>query len=94
MKTQKKGKLPRTDSIQELAKFWDSHDSADFADELEEVTNPVFARDDSIRLCLQSREASAVRKIAESKGISQAQLIREWVVQKLSHRKEGGPASR
>lgn len=39
MKTQR---LPQTDSIQELAHFWDTHDLADFEDELEEVTEPVF----------------------------------------------------
>lgn len=34
--------LPKTDSIQKLAKFWDTHDVADFADLLEEVPEPVF----------------------------------------------------
>ncbi len=34
--------LPQTDSIQELAQFWDNHDLTDFEDELEEVTEPVF----------------------------------------------------
>lgn len=38
-------KLPKTDSIQELAKFWDAHDLADFEDEMEEVTAPVFVGD-------------------------------------------------
>ena len=35
-------KLPRIDSIQELAEFWDTHDLTDFEDELEEVTELVF----------------------------------------------------
>ena len=39
MKTQR---LPQTDSIQELAHFWDTHDLTDFEDELEEVTEPIF----------------------------------------------------
>jgi hypothetical protein len=30
--------IPRTDSIQELAQFWDSHDLTDFAEDLEEVS--------------------------------------------------------
>ena len=41
----KKPKLPKTDSIQELAQFWDTHDLTDFEDELKEVTEPVFLRD-------------------------------------------------
>ena len=39
MKTQR---LPQTNSIQELAQFWDTHDLTDFEDGLEEVTEPVF----------------------------------------------------
>ncbi len=33
--------LPQTDSIQELAQFWDTHDLTDFEEQLEEVTEPV-----------------------------------------------------
>jgi hypothetical protein len=40
--TMKKSKIPKTDSIQQLAKFWDTHDLTDFADELGEVAEPVF----------------------------------------------------
>ena len=35
-------KMPQTDSIQELAQFWDTHDLTDFEEELEEVHEPVF----------------------------------------------------
>lgn len=36
--------IPKTDSIQELAAFWDTHDVTDFGDELAEVAAPVFER--------------------------------------------------
>jgi hypothetical protein len=88
----KMNKLPQTDSIQELARFWEKHDLADFEDELEEVTEPVFKRSDSIRLNLKSRHAEAVRRIADSKGVSQAELIGQWVLQKLGRRKRNGQA--
>jgi hypothetical protein len=42
-------KIPQTDSIRELAHFWDIHDLTDFEDELEEVTESVFQRE---TLCL------------------------------------------
>jgi len=85
----KTSKLPRTDSIQALARFWETHDLTDFEDELEEVTEPVFCTNDSIRLHLHSRDAKAVRQLAESKGISQAELVRQWVLQKLGGGKRG-----
>jgi hypothetical protein len=40
----RKSRIPQTDSIKELAEFWDTHDFTDFADELKEVTEPVFGR--------------------------------------------------
>ena len=40
----KKPRPPRTDSIQKLAEFWDTHDLTEFEDELEEVSEPVFVR--------------------------------------------------
>jgi len=40
----KKQKLPKTDSVKELAAFWDTHDLMDFEAELEEVTESVFVR--------------------------------------------------
>lgn len=38
----KSAKLPRMDSIHELAEFWDTHDLTDFEEELEEVKERVF----------------------------------------------------
>ena len=41
-------RLPQTDSIQELANFWDTHDVTEFEAELEEVGERVFERDTDI----------------------------------------------
>jgi hypothetical protein len=46
--------LPKNDSIQELAQFWDSHDLTAFQDELEEVTEPIFELAKLIPLTLES----------------------------------------
>ncbi len=83
MKTQEP---PQTDSILELAQFWDTHDLTEFEDELEEVTEPVFAPRNAIRLDLDSTEADAVRKLAEAKGVADAELIRSWVREKIGAR--------
>ncbi len=37
-------KIIQTDSINELARFWDTHDLTDFEEELMEVAEPVFER--------------------------------------------------
>ena len=81
VKTQK---LPQTDSIQELAQFWDTHDLADFEEELEEVAEPVFERATTVTLRLESAEAVAVKRIAESKGLTDTNLIRQWVLERIA----------
>jgi O-acetylhomoserine/O-acetylserine sulfhydrylase-like pyridoxal-dependent enzyme len=76
-----KSRLPKTDSIEEMARFWDTHDLTEFEDELEEVTESVF--EETVPVPLEPQEIQAVRKIAESKGIDYRALIHEWVVEKL-----------
>jgi hypothetical protein len=68
-------KIPHTDSIAELAKFWDTHDLTDFEAELEEVPESVFER----------REEETVKRLAKAKGVGHTALIQEWVREKLQH---------
>jgi predicted DNA binding CopG/RHH family protein len=74
-----------TDSIQELASFWDTHDVTEFEDEMEEVDERVFdkGRQVEMRIALLPEELTALKRIAESKGMDQTDLIREWVSEKL-----------
>jgi hypothetical protein len=78
-------KIPTTDSVTELAHFWDTHDLIDFEDELDEVAAPVFAggRGNVLRVILSPEEAEALRQAAESQGVEQTALVREWVKEKL-----------
>jgi hypothetical protein len=76
-------RLPQTDSIQELAKFWDAHDLTEFKDELEEVTEPVFRRETEITVRLETDEAKAVRDLAKSRGVPDSDLIRQWVRERI-----------
>lgn len=83
----KKPKLPKMDSIQKLAEFWDTHDATDFEAELEEVATPAFVRKAAISIPLKSREVKAVERMAQAKGVSCEELVRAWVLQKLNRRK-------
>ncbi|HEV8718030.1 MAG TPA: CopG family antitoxin [Candidatus Binatia bacterium] len=78
-------KLPQIDSIEELARFWDTHDLTEFEEELEEVPEPVFERrpDTVIPLYLQPQELEAVKRVAQARGVAEAVLLREWVLEKL-----------
>ena len=77
--------IPEIDSIEELARFWDTHDLTDFEDQLEEVTEPVFQRQmETVAVPLQAQEIQAVRRIAESQGVDYVALIQGWVLEKLN----------
>lgn len=79
----KRSKVPSFQSIEDMAKFWDSHDSADFEDQLEEMTEPVFERRATLPVLLSLSEANAVRRIAKSKRVESLQLVRQWVLERI-----------
>lgn len=81
----KRKRIPDTDSIAELAQFWDTHDLTDFEDELEEVTEPVFQREAEVTIPLRLRleEVEVAKKVAKSLGTSYVDLIRAWVRERI-----------
>lgn len=78
-------RLPRTDSIDKLARFWDTHDLTDFEDQLEEISEPVFQRGrNAVEVPLAPDEIEAVEDVAKSEGSDLAALLRTWIVEKLN----------
>ena len=84
-KTIKRQRLPNTDFIEELAKFWDTHDLTEFEEDLEEAREPVFvrAKDTSLSIDLQPTEAQHLKKIARSKGVKETTVLRRWILERL-----------
>ena len=80
-------KIPPTDSLAELARFWDTHDLTDFEDALEEVHESVFERraEEAVTIRLPTAEVDAVKRLAKAKGVGHTALIQEWVREKLQH---------
>lgn len=76
-------KLPETDSIKNLARFWDEHDITDFEELLEEVPDPVFRKGADIRIHLEQDEIESLEKMARQRGLKNSDLIREWIIEKL-----------
>jgi hypothetical protein len=81
----KRPKLPKTDSIEELAKFWDTHDVTEFEAQMEEVREPVFvrAKGTTLSIRLEPLEAQHLKEIAGSKGVNEATILRQWIVERL-----------
>jgi hypothetical protein len=78
-------RIPQTDSIAELARFWDTHDLTDFEDELEVVSEPVFGprAKSGLEIHLDPDEAAALRRLARSAGVEETDLVARWVREKL-----------
>lgn len=81
----KSKRIPDTDSIEELAKFWDTHDLTDFEVQLEEVRRPVFKRlkESTVAIDLTPEEAKDLKRLADSEGTQEATLVRTWIRQML-----------
>ena len=77
-------KILQTDSIEELAQFWDTHDLTDFEDQLEDVREPVFQRwaDTVIPVRLRRQEVEALKRSAKARGVRESALLRQWVREK------------
>jgi predicted DNA binding CopG/RHH family protein len=85
-------KIPKTDSIEELARFWDTHDLTDFEDQLEDVSERVFERKREtvatvIPVRLRRHEVEAVKRVAKTRGVREAAFLRQWVREKLQDAK-------
>ena len=78
-------RIPNTDSIEELSRFWDTHDLTDFDDQLEEVRTPIFARrkEPTVAIALTPKEAETLKRMAEDEGVEEGKLVRNWVREKL-----------
>jgi hypothetical protein len=92
----KRQRLPDTDSIEELAKFWDAHDLTDFEQVLEEVGKPVFVRrkSTSLSIDLRPKEVQRVKSIALSKGFSETTMLRGWILERLRESSASGRSRR
>ena len=68
-----------------MARFWDTHDLTEFEDELEEVKEMVFECEARrlLRLRLEPEEAEALHRLAQSRGMDDTALVKEWVAERL-----------
>ncbi len=75
--------ISKTDFIQRLSHFWDTHDLTDFEDELEEVNEPIFELGTQLLIPLEPRELEALNALAKSRDTSPVNLIREWLIERI-----------
>lgn len=82
----KKSKIPEFKSIEEEAKFWDTHSFADYWDELEDVDivwEVEKPRKESLVLRVQKDIKDRLKKEARKRGLNLSTLARMWLIEKL-----------
>ena len=78
--------IPQTDSIQQLAQFWDTHDLADFWDQTESVDFEVDIQSEATYYALDRRLSQMLAEVAEERGVSSGTLLNIWIQEKLWER--------
>ncbi len=79
-------KLPKFKSAEEEAEFWETHSPLDFADEFEEVKEPVVdrrGRKKGIYIRVDPSAIAAGRRIGAELGLGYQTLFRMWIMEGL-----------
>lgn len=79
-------KIPKFKSVAEEAKFWDTHDFTEFADELTPVKARVTLgqpKEETLTVRMQAGLKSQLSKLATEMGVNTSTLARMWIVEKM-----------
>ena len=71
-------------SLEEAAEFWDTHDTADYEDLMEEVEFEVDLRGSEYYYAISKDLVVKLRETARQYGVSTETLINLWLQEKLT----------
>ncbi len=83
-------KVPNFKSIEEEAKFWDSHSTADYPEYWSDAKNVKFAKnlssnfDESLPMRLDKATKQRIEKVAKDKGIKVSSAARMLILERLA----------
>ncbi len=77
-------RLPTFRSDRQEARFWDTHDSTDYLDQLEDDLETVFVRPESGLIEIGKETWQQLLREAKRRRTTPAALIRRWLKEKLS----------
>ena len=81
-----KRQLPKFSSEKELIDWIDTHDTSEYMDSLEVVTEEIKVQRtprESVGLDLNPKDLEAIKRVAKTKGIPYKTLIQNWLTEKL-----------
>lgn len=82
--TKQKSRIPDFKSRQEMARWWDTHDLADYQDEFKTVKIKVAENlSEGITIRMDSKTLGELRSKAQKKGVGPTTLARMWIMENL-----------
>jgi hypothetical protein len=78
-----KSSISKASSYKEIGEFWDTHDLADYWDQLELVEFEVNLQSEVTYYPLKLSLSHKIRSVAKRQGVSAETLINLWIQEKL-----------
>lgn len=85
--------ISKAGSYEEIGRFWDTHDLADFWEKTEEVRFDVDIKSERTYYAVDNILSERLHMIAKERGVSADTLVNLWIQQKLQeqmHRPKHG----
>jgi len=73
-------------SLEEIDEFWETHDSADYWDQMEDVTDQVTFKhpvEKIVSIRIAEGDLKELKRLASERGLGHTTLIRTWIKEKL-----------
>lgn len=87
-----KKKLPDMSdwSDKRIAQFWETHDSTEYLDQMEDIEVELNIPEDFrvISLRLEAGDIERAKRLARQKGVPYTVLLRMWIKEKLAEARE------
>ncbi len=70
-------------SIEEIIEFWDTHSTADYEDELEDVSFEIELQEEIFTVALVPELVAPLQHQAKARGVSTETLVNLWLAERL-----------
>jgi hypothetical protein len=70
-------------SIEKTIAFWDTHSTADYEDETEEVTAEIDLQEEVFTVALVSEMVALIQPQARARGVTTETLVNSWLLERL-----------
>jgi CopG antitoxin of type II toxin-antitoxin system len=88
-----KSSISKAGSYEEMGAFWDTHDTADYWDQMETVEFDVDIQTDRFYFALEKALATKLGEAAHRHGVGTETLLNLWIQEKLSQENTNSPSS-